>query len=370
VEPPAEPSNASPSSANPAFAFGGLGGFNAHGVGFLEAARLLGVRPSIITCTSGMIDWVARWLDGEDLLPRLQKQIDRSNRFPAPFDWMNSLTIASWGDPGVFRPAVQEYWSRLLSPLGAMKPGPGGAGGLAKAWLDRLLPSQVYVPLRTRDDMERVAGSLNRSDIPVAFNSFHPGTGMGYLHINDAACDFLGVGYGQIGGNEKYLPIDADAVAGALWLYFYGFEQADNPNGLVDGAYNRQFIIRELYMVDRIYAVRPINTRWIGRLPANYFETQDFTTELWFNSAYTAEIAQMELINRLLAEGSLQDTRFRQVDLVEIQVERQYGYFDFFVEEFDVYQRSYRQSLDVLAAREGAVAAGPRPGPQALAVGA
>lgn len=358
-----------PPSADPAFAFGGLGGFNAHGVGFLEAARLLGVRPSIITCTSGMIDWVARWLDGEALLPLLQQQIDRSNRFPAPFDWLNSVMIASWGDPGVFRPAVQEYWGRLLSPPRGFVPGPGRAGGLAKAWLDRMLPAQVYVPLRTRDDMERVAASMNRSDIPVAFNSFHPGTGTGYLHVNAAACDFLEVGYGEIGSSDKYLPIDGDAVAGALWLYFYGFEHNDNPNGLVDGAYNRQFIIRELYMVDRVYAIRPINTRWIGRLPANYFEIQDFTTELWFNSAYTAEIAQMELINKLLADGTLQDSRFRQVDLVEIQVERQYGYFDFFVEEFDVYRRSYRQSLDVLAAKESTVEAGKRAGPRAMAPG-
>lgn len=314
-----------------------------------------------------MIDWVARWLDGEDLLPRLRKQIDQSNRVPAPFDWMNSLLVAGLGDPGIFRPAVQEYWQRLFSPSAFAPMSFDRRGGMTKAWLDRLLPAQVYVPLRTRDDLERVAGAMNRSDVPVAFNSFHPATGLGYLHINKAACDFLEVGYGQIGSNDKYLPIDADAVAGALWLYFYGFEHTDNPNGLVDGAYNRQFIIRELYMVDRIYAVRPINTRWIGRLPANYFETQDFTTELWFNSAYTAEIAQMELINKLLAEGSLQDPRFRPVDLVEIQVERQYGYFDFFVEEFDVYQRSYRRSMEALAAREGDAPAAP-PEPQAQPV--
>jgi hypothetical protein len=52
-----------------AFALGGLGGFNGHGVGFLQAARELGVKPAIITCTSGMIGWTAEWLDNQDLLP-------------------------------------------------------------------------------------------------------------------------------------------------------------------------------------------------------------------------------------------------------------------------------------------------------------
>jgi hypothetical protein len=346
-----------PSSGKCAFAFGGLGGFNAHGVGFLDAARKLDVRPSIITCTSGMIDWVARWLDGEDLLPLLRKQVERSNRFPPPLDWMNSLWISWFGDPGIFRPAVPEYWRRWMTPITVSGPSSGGderyRRRLAKAFLDRMFPAQVYVPLRSREETERIARSMNQSDIPVVFNSFHPATGLGHLHVNEAARDFLEVEYGEIGDGAKYLPIDADAVKAALWLYLYGFEQADNPNGLVDGAYNRQFIIRELHMVDRIYAVRPINTRWIGALPANYFEIQDFTTELWFNSSYSAETAQMMMINRLIEEGKLLDNRFRRVELTEIQVERQYGYFDFFVEELTVYERSHRQSLKTLREKEG-----------------
>ncbi|HEV7370779.1 hypothetical protein [Arenibaculum sp.] len=349
-----------PPKGKRAFAFGGLGGFNAHGVGFLEAARELDVRPSIITCTSGMIDWVARWLDGEELLPLLRQQIQRSNKFPVPLDWMNSLWISWFGDPGIFRPAVPEYWRRWMTPFapdGAQAGDEQHRRKLAKAFLDRMFPAQLYVPQRGRADVERIARAMNRSEIPVVFNSFHPATGLGYLHVNEAGRDFLGVEYGEAGGGDKYLPIDADAVTAALWLYFYGFEHADNPRGLVDGAYNRQFIIRELYMVDRIYAVRPINTRWIGTLPANYFEIQDFTTELWFNSAYAAETGQMALINRLIDEGKLLDDRFRRVDLTEIQVERQYGYFDFFVEEMAVYERSHRQSLETLREKEGVAVA-------------
>ena len=49
-----------------AFALGGLAGANAHGMGFLSAARKLGVEPDIVSCTSGMIYWYWRWLEGDD----------------------------------------------------------------------------------------------------------------------------------------------------------------------------------------------------------------------------------------------------------------------------------------------------------------
>lgn len=38
-----------------AFALAGLAGFNAHGAGFLTAARQLGVKPDLVTASSGQI---------------------------------------------------------------------------------------------------------------------------------------------------------------------------------------------------------------------------------------------------------------------------------------------------------------------------
>ena len=46
-----------------AFALGGLAGNNAHGAGFLQAALDENVRPNLISCTTGQILWVARYLD-------------------------------------------------------------------------------------------------------------------------------------------------------------------------------------------------------------------------------------------------------------------------------------------------------------------
>src|SRR5690606_4562246 len=110
--------------------------------------------------------------------------------------------------------------------------------------------------------------------------------------------------------------------------------------GLVSGLYHRQFIIAELHMMSRIYAVRPMNTRWIGRLPANWLETRDFARRLWLNGAYGAETARMRLINRLVETGRLSDELFRRIELIEVQVEQPYEGFDQTDGELALYRRA------------------------------
>ena len=88
-----------------AFALAGLGGFNAHGAGFLTAAREFGVKPDLVTATSGQIIVLGEWLRGTDLKNFL---IDTS-RFQGP---IGTLLTACVGDPGIFRAAVPEYWRR------------------------------------------------------------------------------------------------------------------------------------------------------------------------------------------------------------------------------------------------------------------
>ena len=49
-----------------AFALGGLGGNNARGAGFLQAALDEAVEPEMITCTTGQIYWVYRYLETQE----------------------------------------------------------------------------------------------------------------------------------------------------------------------------------------------------------------------------------------------------------------------------------------------------------------
>jgi hypothetical protein len=91
-----------------AFALAGLGGVNAHGAGFVKAARDCGVKPALITVTSGQIVVLADWLQHKDLKKEL---ID-----PAlEHNIIAQLAVAFTGDPGVFQPAflqaIQRWWT-------------------------------------------------------------------------------------------------------------------------------------------------------------------------------------------------------------------------------------------------------------------
>jgi hypothetical protein len=95
--------------------------------------------PDIITCTSGMIAWVAKWLDGEDLEPLILEKCQEDTRFPPSLGWLNMLRIAWFGSPGISRSALPEYLARLLTPMTTYEE-------LAEQVLPRLAPAQVWVP--------------------------------------------------------------------------------------------------------------------------------------------------------------------------------------------------------------------------------
>ena len=334
------------------FALGGLGGFNAYGVGFLQAARRLAVTPDIITCTSGMIAWLAKWLEDDDLEQLILEKCEQDTRFPPSLGFLNMLSVALFGSSGISRAALGEYVTRLLSP---MKMGEE----LSEQLLDRLLPAQVWVPARSLNEIEHIAYVLDKSPIPVVFNTVHLRSGRPYLHVNQAAREFLQLAdkdIGEAGGPQKYTPISTETVGGALWLYFYGFDNAPehrlNPLGLVDGAYNRQFIISELHDCDRIYTVRALNTKWLDHPPQDYFDNEVFKEWLWINSAYTTEVAGMNTINDLIDQGALKSPDYKKIELIEVQIPLAYGPFQQLYEKKGVYELAFNEAMSELGEHE------------------
>ncbi|MGZ3625756.1 MAG: hypothetical protein ACXVDN_22050 [Ktedonobacteraceae bacterium] len=355
------------------FALGGLGGFNAFGCGFLQAARQLPVTPDIITCTSGMIGWLAKWLDGEDLEHLILEQYQKDTRFPPSLDWLNSLSMVTlFGSSGLMRPAWPEYWARWLTPMTLREE-------LPEQLFDRMFPQQSAVPSRGLEDMEHIADVFNYSSMPVVFSTLHPKTGKAYLHINEAAQAFLKVkdeeivkekDIGKEIGPEKYTRITTKTVGGGLWILQYGFEHPLqhrlNPLGLVDGVYNRQFIISELDECDRIYAVRPLNTKWLDHPPRNILDLVTFILWMWMNSAYTTEIAGMEAINdlvdnnlidndlisSLIKKGDLTHHPYKRIELIPVEIERHYGFTYYGHEEKEVYEMAFNEAMAALLEHE------------------
>ena len=136
-----------------AFALAGLGGFNAHGAGFLQAARDNQVEPDLVTATSGQIVVLAAYLRGE---PDLKKGLIDKSIEENPF---SPLQIALLGYPGVFEPAVAEAIKRILTP-------PYFGMGI-NFFADRFLPAQLFKPARTAETIKGLADTFNASHVGV-----------------------------------------------------------------------------------------------------------------------------------------------------------------------------------------------------------
>src|SRR5262245_37941501 len=207
-----------------AFALAGLGGFNAHGAGFLSAASKHQWVPDLVTATSGQILLLAEWLRGKNLRTSL---ID-SQRETNP---LAQLQTAFWGYPGVFRPAYAEAIRRFWAP-------PALTDSFADIVADRLLPAQEYVPTRDVAFFAEVAHTFNREarigkrEVGILFSAYDLSSGQAVLYGNDRARELLprtsslprtkppqDVHYAGRGRAEtEILPITPHAVEAALWL--------------------------------------------------------------------------------------------------------------------------------------------------------
>ncbi len=340
-----------------AFALGGIGGSNAHGIGFLQAARERGLMPDMLSCTSGMIHWAWRWLEGADLRRevRLAAEAAPFRGSLTPLNWM---ILATRGLEGVFEPAWNAYVRRLFQ-----LPPPMSTSDV----LDRMFPAQTCVPTRSAQDFADIAACFNRQSFPVMFNSFDPSTGCEYVHVNDAAramLDDQGRRHGRLKRRDpeeherlkNSLPkvelaaIDTEAVRDALWLTSYGFEAGDGgvPRRRIDGAYVRQFILNELAAADVVLTVRPQSYHFEGRLPANQFEVKDLETEMWFNAPYAQQVARIDLVNRMVDSGILPKGSYHHVDIVPVEIQVQRGYFSYFFEDVSVFDDARGESLRVI----------------------
>ena len=204
----------------------------------------------------------------------------------------------------------------------------------------------------------------------MAFNSFEPRTGIEHLYLNDAGLRLVRehhnkrARYGGAHEGTVYRPITPAAVRAALWLFFYGFPSGQAGGGEhVDGAYARSIILDELTFADRIYAVKPLSNRWIGRLPKNQLEIQDMQTELWMGSSYREQARVITTLNRLqeadrLTVSSEPDSadpaktraakRYHVVDLVPVEIGMQRGFFTYFMEDPQVFTEAHGQALRLL----------------------
>jgi hypothetical protein len=68
---------------------------------------------------------------------------------------------------------------------------------------------------------------------------------------------------------------------------------------------------------------------------------EDLKTEVGFNGVYAAERDQITLINRMLAKGVFgagKSVPYHHIELVELEIGTQRGYFDYMLESQTVFE--------------------------------
>ena len=338
-----------------AFALGGLAGNNAFGAGVLQAALDCQVKPDFISCTSGQISWTLSYLNalegGASLEKVLEDEIKEQEPYPLKdMNWMNLMTT---GLKDVYKPVspvgyMTEMSLNMVNSFKDISQDVAQGNFKSISWIEtiqRWKPSRTLKPARTDDVFDLISTAFNRSDIGIAFNSYAPLKGEEYVYLNGKAWEALGITEeGQSGYRLRtyYFKITPDSVKDALWLYQYGF-----PEGIttIDGAYYRQIMLSELVGADKIFVVRPVNHEWLSKLPVSDVGAQDLQTELLFNGSYIGERDKIALINTLIAEGKLSSAEFRPIELVELEIPTQQGFFDYVFEKPSVFNDAKKMAI-------------------------
>lgn len=346
-------------------ALGGLAGNNAHGAGVLQAALDCGLRPDLVSCTSGQIHWLHRYLQARGGAPgevsgvlEQQLEADIQELSPTGLEALDTALVALSGKSDVFRPALPELplnvFANLLVAAGKI------LENAAADWrtlfscyreLAKTLPAQTLVPLFPEAFFEAVSNDFNAvRDIGILFNSYDVRAGEEYVYLNEFARELLEVDYGERNRYRErttYCPITPAAVREGLWIYEYG-----RPDGVnaIDGAYFRQLMLSELARAATIYVARPINSAWLGTFPSSWIGLQDLKTEVNFNGSYAGERDKIMLMNRLLEQGAftpevLASKCYQRVELVEIEIETQEDFFDYAHESREVFRQARRKAL-------------------------
>lgn len=346
-----------------AFAVGGLGGNNAFGAGFLQAALDNDVKPAMITCTSGQILWVSKYVQATKqnapAPPRdyLRKELEKFIESTEPYHQrdFDICYMGLHGKEGMMRTAFPEFiLDTMKNTISAferiLQQG-------SKVFLTRELmsewPVRVLIPQFTDKFFSDISDVLNSCDIGIAFNSYDPHEGMEIVHLNPKAKakELLDKQPGDKSSHRSrtlYKDIKPEYVKNGLWLFQYGFEECS----IIDGCYFRGVMLSEAAVAKNVFVARPINHKWIGKLPANYIENEDLKTEVFFNGSYQGERDKIMMINNLIkpkkenkSEESIKQEegvlkKYHHVKLHEVEMEIQRGFFDYIFEDIEVFDRA------------------------------
>jgi hypothetical protein len=211
----------------------------------------------------------------------------------------------------------------------------------------------VLIPRFPDEFFADISDAFNQCDqIGIAFNSYDPIEGMEIVHLNAKAKELLHKEpgdrdeYPEYRTRTLYKDIKPEYVKQGLWLFQYGFEDST----ILDGCYFRGVMLSEAAVAKTVFVSHPINKKWIGKLPTTYIENEDLKTEIFFNGSYQGERDKIQLVNKFLEKGVIPKEgittkdgvlkKYHEVDLREVEIETQRGFFDYIFEDINVFDRA------------------------------
>ena len=358
-------------SVEVAFALAGLSGNNAFGAGVVQAAYDAGVRPDLISCTSGQLLWVHRYLLACRTAPRgpllrqeLENDIKEYN--PTGVEVFDSLWFGIMGKPGEFRPTLLEMpmnmtanWATAMAHIATNSMNNPRSLFSCYRELATVIPAQSLTPRFPEAFFREVSDNLSyTSDVGVAFNSYEVHSGDERVYLNERARDVGRRVWREqpLSSALDLLPHYPECSARVLWIFEYG-----PPKGVsrVDGAYYRQVMLSEMAPARTIYVARPINDRWTEELPTSWSGLQCLKTAVNFNGSYSAERDKICLVNRLIKENMLRSEviaskGYHEIKLIEIEPELNPDFFDYAHESLNLFDEAYEKARTVFQTNEKA----------------
>ena len=351
---------------------GGLGGFNSISAAFLQAVVDRNVKFDAISCTSGAILTVSQMLQQKSLRDYIKDLAEVTH--PIPEKWISTakkydasemVKMANffaflekshwkWRKPN-FLDFQKKYIEKSSHLMTAAMNGKLNFDIMLDTYFDLVAPAQKLIPSQDTDGLNALFQIIQNAQIPILLNSLDLRSGKDIVHINKNGQNKKIEGMKVIDlvkANTfcKVEDLKMSDVLTALWLYQFGFKDKNNKDmDIIDGAYHRQFIMKELAWCDKLVVVRPQEANWVGPLPDNEIAVQDFMIETWFNSAFTAELSHIKTINKHIKEKRLLESiEYNHTDIEIFSTKAQFSSFEYFVESLELFDETYEKACDFL----------------------
>jgi hypothetical protein len=321
-----------------ALALQGIGGMNSFAAGTLQTLRKEGIKPDLISATSGAILSAYYFLQKDT--NAIEKHYDEyfkseENGIPT---FSKFMQYASLGVPGKFSPNYLNIMERFSDNWPLLK---------SEEWINFCFPNKIYKSEFPQQFFDDIANCFSTNEeVGIIINAYNAHNDQAVLYVNERARALNP----ELTTNENFevKPITPDGVRACLQLLQYGDFQ-----GEYDGAYQYNPVLYPLVEADEIILVTVAPLGKSLDSIDNLFDIEDFKLKMLFKNALYAELNEISRINKLIEYGNKlvrpesenkPYKEYKTIKVQSIQPTIHRGLFEYFVETREFYEDGVSQA--------------------------